>query len=596
VEYQADLANQVLIFAILAFSLNLLLGYAGQVTIGHAAFAGVGGYAAAKLATAAGLGFAPALVAAVLTAAVVGLIVSVPALRLSLEHLILLTLAVSVVFVTLASSTSALGGAYGILNIPNPDLAGKRFDYPSEYFLLFLPLTILAFLIYWRFVESPFGRVLKAIREDELATRALGKNVFVYKMEAFAVASGLAGLAGAMLAFYTMLVAPAQFNVTQSMLIITMVIFGGMGNPTGPVLGAALLVLATPVLEKNLNIAAEKAGLVRMVVYGAALVLVVQLRPQGLIPERFSLMVVPRWLNRWKRPQTAAQSQAIGAAGNSEPSAALSFLDGYHGSSSSAQPGGRGNNDGTVLAVRGLKKRFGGIEAVAGVDFVLPAGRVTGLVGPNGAGKTTVFSLLTGVIPPDEGSVELRGKDVAGKTPDAIAKMGMVRSFQDVRIFARLTALENVMLATFGHPGETFLGLFTKPVAVRAAEREAKERALKWLSFVGLEGKADLLAGSLAFAEQKLVAIARLLATEADVLLLDEPITGIDPQWATRIGEVIHTLRQLGKTVCIVEHNLRALEQVADHCYFMESGRITAEGSLRDLMSEPRLVSAYFGT
>lgn len=597
-EYQFLHLNQILIFAILAISLNLLVGYAGQISIAPAALAGVGGYTAAKLATAADFDFVPALTASVAVAFVVGVLLSLPALRLSVQHLILLTLAFSIVMVSLVTSVADLGGAYGIQRVPNASLAGQVFSLPSERFWLSLVLTVAVFLIYWRIVASPLGRLLKAIREDEVAARSLGKNVFFYKVQVFGITSAMAGLAGALIAFYFRQATPSLYNVTQSLLIFTMVIFGGMGNLIGPVAGAAAIWVSGPVLEKNLDIAAEKAALWRLVIYGAAIVLLMRLRPEGLFPERMSLAPLARWAKRWWPAHQALEvspaDPAAGAGAARAPPAASTSTQGQD--PGQPQPNPAPTDAQVLVAARGLKKSFGGIAAVDGIDFVLPEGRITGLIGPNGAGKTTVFNLLTGMIPADEGTIELHGGDISGKTPDAIAKMGMVRSFQEVRLISRLTVLENVMLATFHHPGERFLDLFFRPLAVRSVERRARARALEVLSFVGLQDKANLLAGSLSFGEQKLVAIARLLATGAEVLMLDEPTSGVDPQWVENVANVIRALPEVGRTICIVEHNLNALEQIADHCYFMESGSITAEGSLRDLMNDPRLMEAYFGT
>jgi branched-chain amino acid transport system permease protein len=587
-EYRFDIANQVLVFVVLSLSLNLLIGYAGQVSLAHAAIAGIGGYTAAKLAIANGMDFVPSLVLATLMAGAAGAFLSVPALRLTVQHLILLTLAAAVVLVTVANSTRDLGGAYGLVGMPVPSIFGKAMAKPSQFFWFLLCVAGICSLLYWRLAESPYGRVLRALREDELAARAVGKNVFAYKVQVFTLASAMAGLMGALWAYYLRLASPVQFNVTQSLLLVTMVIFGGMGSLVGPAVGAAIIVISSPILEKNLDIGAEKAALIRLVIYGAALVLLMRLRPEGLIPEHFSFR---RALARFGLPLPGAA-----AVGHQSPPPAA-------GAAESPAPTGPGQQETgidiatrtPVVTVEGLRKAFGGIVAVDGVDLVLRERLVTGLVGPNGAGKTTLFNLLTGVIPPDGGTVRLKGRDITGMTPDAIARLGMVRSFQDVRLFLRMTVLENVMLAYSRHPGEHLPLLLGAPLATARAERRAKDLALECLSFVGLVDKAGMLAGELSFGEQKLVAIARLLATGADVLLLDEPISGIDPQWVDRVALVIRALPAQGKTVCVVEHNLYALGQLADHCYFMESGRITAEGSLQELMADPRLIAAYFG-
>jgi branched-chain amino acid transport system permease protein len=220
---------------------------------------------------------------------------------------------------------------------------------------------------------------------------------------------------------------------------------------------------------------------------------------------------------------------------------------------------------------------------------------VTALVGPNGAGKTTVFNLLTGFLPPDAGRVVLRDRDVTGLAPWRTVGYGLARTFQDVRLFERMTVLDNVVAAIPGQPGERLGPLFATPWRTAAAERANRARALGYLAFVGLADRAGDVAASLAFGEQKLVALARLIATEADVLLLDEPASGVDVQWVSRILELIRQVAAAGKTVCIVEHNLEVVTAVAHRAYFMEAGRIIAEGRPEELMADPRLGEIYFG-
>jgi branched-chain amino acid transport system permease protein len=217
-------------------------------------------------------------------------------------------------------------------------------------------------------------------------------------------------------------------------------------------------------------------------------------------------------------------------------------------------------------------------------------------VGPNGAGKTTVFNLLTGAIALDHGTVWLEGADVTGLKPDVLARHGLVRSFQDVKLFSDLTVYENVMLGIQGHPGEAASGLFLRPASARAFEREARDRALEWLGFVGMEQEANSTAASLGYGQQKLVAIARILASDAEVLLLDEPASGIDHSWVESTLDLVEQIRDTGRTICIVEHNLHVVSRLADHVYFMELGRVTAEGGLAELTANPRLAEAYFGT
>ena len=250
----------------------------------------------------------------------------------------------------------------------------------------------------------------------------------------------------------------------------------------------------------------------------------------------------------------------------------------------------------SLLELKNVTKRFGGLVAVSDLSLPIRKGDLAGLIGPNGAGKTTVFNLLTGFIPPDAGSVKLNGVELVGKNPDEVARLGMVRSFQDVRLFARLPCLSNVALGVQGQPGESLVKLFFQPGGSNRAERETREKAMRWLEFVGMADFADVPAGALSYGQSKLVALARVLATEADVLLLDEPASGIDTQWVDAMLDLVEELREQGRTICIVEHNLAVVGRLADHTYFMELGRITAQGTIHELTESPRLAEAYFGT
>lgn len=218
-----------------------------------------------------------------------------------------------------------------------------------------------------------------------------------------------------------------------------------------------------------------------------------------------------------------------------------------------------------------------------------------GLVGPNGAGKTTVFNLITNTLRADAGTVMLRGQDITHLPTEKIARMGMARSFQDGRLFMRLSALDNVAIAVPNQPGERISGLVVRPLASMRAERRVRERAVDALGFVGLADKREAVVGDLSFGEQKLVGIARLLATECDVLLLDEPTPGVDPAAVEDVIRVIRDLRHEGRTVCLVEHSVHMMGQLADHTLFMDQGRVIAEGTLDELMSQQSLTEIYFG-
>jgi branched-chain amino acid transport system permease protein len=602
-----------LIYVIFALSLNLLLGYAGQVSAAHAAFGAVGGFLTGYLLQARHWNIVPAVLFGSLVALAVGALVALPSLKLSVEYLILMTLAMSSVIIGFFTTFDQLGGINGLTSLPKSNLFGWTWQNPSDWMIPLVVAVTVVYAICWRIGESPYGRVLKGIREDDRVTRALGKNVFRFKVVVFAITSAMAGFAGGLLAAFFQLSTPGLFGFSISLSIIAMVIFGGMGNLTGALLGAVVLSSLDPLLTRAIGIRADQAGFVRLIAYGLLLVLLVKIRPQGLLPEGYSLLGVVRGKSQapvriemlrtqgW-RPQVSERVAALAEAEEAylEHSTTVIGVGATRSVAGGVDPEEARERlwerAPVILEVKDLSKRFGGIVAADELTMTLRKGTITALVGPNGAGKTTVFNLLTGFIRPDGGSVKLHGVELVDRTPDQVARRGMVRTFQDVRLFQQLTCLQNVQMAVQDQPGERLVPLFFHPRRVGAAERETTERAMDALRFVGMQEFADVPAAELSYGQSKLISLARALASDAEVLLLDEPASGIDTQWVDTMLGLIEAMREQGRTICIVEHNLHVVGRLADHTYFMEVGRITAEGRIDELTGSQRLAEAYFGT
>ncbi len=564
-EFWLHVLNWILLLATLGVSLNLLLGYAGLVSMAHGALFGVGAYAAALVARDLGVPFPLTVLVAVAVTTTAAALVTFPALRVHGEYLILLTLAFQmVIYGLMLSWTDLTAGRTGISGIPRPRVLGAALTTPAQFLPLIALAAAVAFAIGWRIGESPFGRVLKALRDDERATLAIGKSVLRYKVAVFAISGGLAGIASALFAHYQAFINPFSFTLDRSIFLVALVVLGGTANLLGTLVGAVLFV-GLPEVLRFLEARQDIVDAVRNLIFGGLLVLFMRFRPEGLLPEH----------SRLGRRRVVVPAEPAGAA-------------------VVARAGSRG--DGTpALVAQGLGKHFGGIRAAQDLSLALPRGRITALVGPNGAGKTTVFNLLTGFLPPESGRVSLAGRDITRLAPWRAVRAGLARSFQDVRLFERMTVLDNVMVAIPDQPGERLAALFFAPRRVARAERANRDKALRYLAFVGLAHRAGEVAGALSFGEQKLVALARLLATEAEVLLLDEPASGVDAHWVRRMLELIRQCAEAGRTVCLVEHNLEAVTAVADHAYFMEAGRIVAEGTPAALMADPRLAEIYFG-
>ena len=568
-DFWLHVVNMIGLFIMLGVSLNLLLGYGGLVSMAQAAFFGVGAYAAALSARDLGLPFPLTLVVAIVVTTLLAGVVTFPALRVRGEYLILLTLAFQmVIYGLMLSWVDLTAGRTGISGIPRPRLFGKALVTPAEFLPLIAAGALVTFAIAYRIGESPLGRVLKAMRDDETATLAIGKSVLRYKVLVFCVSGGLAGVAAGLFAHYQAFINPFSFNLDRSIFLVALVVLGGTGNLLGTVAGAILFV-GLPEVLRFLQARQDIVDAIRNLVFGLLLVLFMRFRPEGLVPEHA----------RGRRQQGVGQ-----------PAPALS-VPGILPSAGPVHDGA-----GPALVAQGLRKSFGGIKAADELSLALPRGKVTALVGPNGAGKTTVFNLLTGFLAAEAGTVALQGEDITRLAPWRTVRLGLARSFQDVRLFERMTVLDNVLVALPQQPGERLGPLFFAPRRTAEAERRNRDQALGSLAFVGLADRAGEIASSLAFGEQKLVALARLIATGADVLLLDEPASGVDLQWVRRILDLIRQLAAAGKTVCIVEHNLEVVTAVADHAYFMEAGRIIAEGRPEELMADPRLADIYFGT
>lgn len=561
---------QALLLASLALSVNLLVGYAGQVSVAHAAFAGIGGYSVGYLTTVRDLPFEVTLVAAALVAAAVGVLIGLIALGLAEEFLILMTLAFSLAIIGIFATFDSLGGVMGITGISGLSLFGYALDDPRDWLLPATVTLVVVFSVCWRLGESPYGRVLKGLREDTEATRALGKNTFGHKVGIFAITAGMAGWVGALYSGWLGLATPSAFGFPLAMAVFAMVIVGGNANLFGSIVAAGVLTMVEPVLREALGMQSSQAALVQLVLYGGLLVLVMIVRPQGLFAERFRHVGLPPAAPVTVGPRVVSERDA-GPARTAYDEADV------------------------VLKAEGLSKRFGGIVAAKDLSLELRRGTITALVGPNGAGKTTAFNLLTGAVAPDTGSVRLEGRELVGQRPDRIVRAGLVRTFQDVRLLGRLTCLENVMLAVPDQPGERLDKLFLPGRLVSTSDRHVAEQAMEWLGFVGLADQAGTPAESLSYGQSKLVSLARALATRAPVLLLDEPASGVDTTWVDTMLTMIDAVRAEGRTVCLVEHNLDVVRELADHTYFMELGEITASGTIAELTSSARLTEAYFG-
>jgi branched-chain amino acid transport system permease protein len=560
-ELVLHISVMVCIYVILATSFNLLIGFAGLFAFGHAVFYALGAYATAITAIQFHLPFPIPLIISVIITGLVGLAVALPSMRVSGIYLVITTLALQVITIdVLINWTSLTGGPTGISNVPPIHLFGATLSGAAAFLPLAIVTALLCFLIARHIGNSPFGRALRAMRENESAAASVGKNILYMKVSIFGISAALASVAGSLFAYYLSYVGADSFQVSETVLILSMVVVGGTGNLFGSVLGAAILVLL-PDLLAFVDLPSGVAGQLRLLIYGCMLVLFLVFRPEGLLRE-------PR---RGGRRDVAMAATAAPTADTPAPPSNMTMLEGI-----------------------GLQKRFGGITAISSLDIKLTSGRITGLVGPNGAGKTTAFNVLTGFLQADEGEIRYKGDLLRNMRPHELVRAGIARSFQDLRLFTGMSVMENVLVALPRQSGDRLLKLFLQPLRVRREDAANERRAMAILEFIGLKDRAFDLADDLSYAEEKLLVVARLTATEAEVLLFDEPLSGLDGTAMQKIIDLLRRLARGNKAICIIEHNLEAIRSACDQLIYLDEGRALATGDPEELMRDPDLVRRYF--
>ncbi len=549
------LATQAGVMMLVAIGLNFLTGYAGQVSLGHGALVALGSYTTALLMVDAKLSFWVAGLAGMLVATGGGLVMALPALRLSTWYFALVTLTFAQVVTDLLVEWRGLThGFSGIVGIPALTIGAHALS-PAELYLSVMACVVLAFLLTRNLVRSRYGRGMVAARDNPLAASASGVSLLRIKLFAFAVSAALAGLAGAFFAVQKTVITPEDFSADFSIFFLLMIVVGGLGKLWGPVVGTLIFFLLPELLGPLQSW--------RVLVYGVLLLVLMLFAPNGV-------MGMKVW-QKWRRPLTEMPpADPVGGV----HTRAVRRLS---------------------LTVSGLHKHFGGVKALDGCELAAAAGHTHALVGPNGSGKTTTLNVISGFIRSDRGAVRLGDTDFSGRSPDAIARLGVGRTFQTPKLLNDMTVLDNVRLggsvSEHASAAEIALGL---PRA-RRDHAESTAAALALLRFVRLEGRADEPAGDLPHGQQRLVEIARALAGHPSLLLLDEPAAGLSMDELDRLGALIEAIVALGTTVLIVEHHLELIARISHSVTVLDRGRVLAVGTPEEVFSHPEVARAYMG-
>jgi branched-chain amino acid transport system permease protein len=570
-EFWITQLNYIGLWALVSLGLVLLTGVAGLTSFGQAAFVGLGAYTSAFLATK--MGVSPWLtvwVGLAITIAV-ALVLAAITLRMSGHYLPLATIAWGLSLYYSMSNMEFLGKYDGILGVPVIEFFGMPLQSGRSYFYLIWIVALVCAVAVMRLLDSRTGRAIRALKGGVTMAEAMGISTYRYKVIVFVLAAILASLSGWLFAHFQRTVNPSPFAISKGIEFLFMAVLGGVGNVWGAFTGAALVKLIEDQLQVLLPRLLGSSGNYEVIVFGLVLVIVLKYAPQGLWP--YVMKLVQAVAGRWLPP-----TQRVRDWGNA---AKLEERD-------------KPRRGELLLEVDKARKQFGGLVAVNDVSFSIRAGDIVGLIGPNGAGKSTTFNLITGVLALTSGTVRFRGQTVSGLASRDIARRGVSRTFQHVKMLPDMTVLENVALGGYlrSHAGVVKAMLRLD----RDEERRLFLEAETQLKRIGMGEQMHELAGNLALGPQRLMEIARALATDPALLLLDEPAAGLRHKEKQALAAVLRQLKDEGMSILLVEHDMDFVMNLTDRIVVMEFGTRLIEGTPAEVQASPQVRAAYLGT
>jgi branched-chain amino acid transport system permease protein len=547
--YIHNILMQAATYSVAVFGLSVVLGLCGQINLAQAAFFGIGAYAVGLGTVDYGLSYWVCLVIGTVAALLAGAFLGMTTLRLGGHYLAMVTISFQQI-VTLIM-TNAVGFTHGPDGVPS--IGRPALFQTSQSYLAFAvaALAIIGYCV-WNLKDTRLGRAMRAVRDNELAASVAGINVYHTKVAAFAISALLGGLGGGLFAGGFTYVSPDQFSFAESIVFLTMALLGGVASPIGSAIGTGLLIL----IPEWLRFLKSIPGLY-LAIYGVAVILIIIFMPDGIWG------FVTNFLRRFIRPVQVAAVPPLVLA-----------------------PDRTGTE--TVLDVKGLSKHFGGLKAVDNVDFAVRRGGIHALIGPNGSGKTTTLNVLSGLYKATSGHVRLGESDITNLSPHRRTWDGLGRTFQNIRLFRSMTALENVVVGAERRGNS----LINEGGGYAALE----ERALAALEFVGLGPRANEPITRFSYGHQRLIEIARALAANPTLLLLDEPAAGLNSTEKRALHDLLERIAAQGLTILLIDHDMTLVSGAAQHITVLNFGKRIADGESMSVLRQPDVVSAYLGS